>query len=312
MATIVRLGDVEFRDFEIPEQLPFGGLQRIVTHYFPGVGAAHQAMGFENRPPEWSGIFLGREALARARLLERMVRDGKPVLLTWHDFILSVLVERFEADFQAHYEIPYTIACRVVADRSDEFEGPPQMTREAAIVDDMQTVRRVLPRVPDDLLAGHIDEMDAAIAAINEVARATAAQVQAITKPLTLAQRRLNFLASSYANIIRNATALGGVLPGNPVDVMSNTVLGHMGAVVGLANIQVIDASLGRVARNVAQVDPAANALQTVVAGGTLYDVAAEQYGDATQWERIARANGMTDPTIDGIQTLNIPYDAGG
>lgn len=43
------------------------------------------------------------------------------------------------------------------------------------------------------------------------------------------------------------------------------------------------------------------------VSGGTLFDVAAAELGDATQWNRIARLNGLIDPFLDGMTTLRIP-----
>ena len=43
------------------------------------------------------------------------------------------------------------------------------------------------------------------------------------------------------------------------------------------------------------------------VAGGDLYRVALDQLGDATQWSRIAEANGLIDPVLTGIVTLQIP-----
>lgn len=43
------------------------------------------------------------------------------------------------------------------------------------------------------------------------------------------------------------------------------------------------------------------------VAGGNLYQVALEQLGDATQWSRIAELNGLIDPMLTGIVTLQIP-----
>ena len=51
------------------------------------------------------------------------------------------------------------------------------------------------------------------------------------------------------------------------------------------------------------------------VAGGNLYRIALEQLGDATQWNRIALANGLIDPFLVGTLTLMIPPtdpDAGG
>jgi nucleoid-associated protein YgaU len=47
---------------------------------------------------------------------------------------------------------------------------------------------------------------------------------------------------------------------------------------------------------------------QTVtVAGGDLYRIALQYLGDATQWNRIAAANGLIDPVITGLVTLAIP-----
>ena len=43
------------------------------------------------------------------------------------------------------------------------------------------------------------------------------------------------------------------------------------------------------------------------VAGGNLYQIALEQLNDATQWSRIAEANGLIDPVLTGIVTLAIP-----
>ncbi len=43
------------------------------------------------------------------------------------------------------------------------------------------------------------------------------------------------------------------------------------------------------------------------VVGGNLFQIAAQQLGDATQWIRIAQLNGLTDPQITGQMTLSIP-----
>ncbi len=48
------------------------------------------------------------------------------------------------------------------------------------------------------------------------------------------------------------------------------------------------------------------------VAGGDLFRLALEQLGDATQWNRIAALNGLDDPVLVGLQTLQLPeQDAG-
>ena len=42
-------------------------------------------------------------------------------------------------------------------------------------------------------------------------------------------------------------------------------------------------------------------------AGGNLYQIAATQLGDATQWIRIAQLNNLSDPILQGLVTLQIP-----
>lgn len=43
------------------------------------------------------------------------------------------------------------------------------------------------------------------------------------------------------------------------------------------------------------------------VVGGDLFRVAADELGDATQWSRIAAANGLSDPRLAGVVQLRIP-----
>jgi hypothetical protein len=48
--------------------------------------------------------------------------------------------------------------------------------------------------------------------------------------------------------------------------------------------------------------------MQTItVAGGNLFQIAAQYLGDATQWIRIAELNSIKDPELSGVVTLLIP-----
>ncbi len=44
-----------------------------------------------------------------------------------------------------------------------------------------------------------------------------------------------------------------------------------------------------------------------VTAGGNLFQLAARELGDATQWIRIAQLNNLDDPMLSGVITLLIP-----
>lgn len=43
------------------------------------------------------------------------------------------------------------------------------------------------------------------------------------------------------------------------------------------------------------------------VAGGTLFRVALDWLGDATQWVLVAQLNGLSDPMLSGLSTLRLP-----
>ena len=43
------------------------------------------------------------------------------------------------------------------------------------------------------------------------------------------------------------------------------------------------------------------------VAGGNLFQLAAQHLNDATQWIRIAQQNGLSDPMLSGVTNLLLP-----
>lgn len=54
------------------------------------------------------------------------------------------------------------------------------------------------------------------------------------------------------------------------------------------------------------------NKRSVTVSGTDLFRVAAENLGDASQWWRVARLNGMSSPDVPGVRTLLIPDPARG
>lgn len=73
---------------------------------------------------------------------------------------------------------------------------------------------------------------------------------------------------------------------------------------------------LKRIQNNLALINTPPNALTITVVGGNLFALAAQYYGDASQWALIAQANNLIDPMIVGVMTLLIPplngIDTGG
>ena len=115
MAGGLMLGSVAFQAFEVPERLRFGGRQRLSVHILPGGGRVVDAMGADEGPLSWSGVFSGPDASARVRLLEGLRRDGLPLLLAWEGWRYTVVIETFDAEAMNPAWIPYKIKTCVVA-----------------------------------------------------------------------------------------------------------------------------------------------------------------------------------------------------
>lgn len=107
------LGSVIFGGFELPEQIPLGGNQALSVHKLLGGARVIDAMGPDDRDIEWKGLFFGIDALSRARSIDAMRISAQEVPLLIDFEMRSVVVRKFEWDYQRPYQIPYTIACVV-------------------------------------------------------------------------------------------------------------------------------------------------------------------------------------------------------
>ena len=114
MSSAPVLGPVAFSGFEVPERISLGGKQKLVVHTMPGGGRIVDAMGPDDAPIRWSGVFSGPSAAERARTLERLRRSGSQMQLAWDAWLYQVIIQEFEADFENANWIPYRIELCVV------------------------------------------------------------------------------------------------------------------------------------------------------------------------------------------------------
>lgn len=123
MSGSLTLGEVTFNNFEMPEQLAIGGKQQLVIHSLPGGGRIVDAMGANEAPIRWSGVFSGQQAAERVRLVERLRRSGQRQLLTWNAWRYFAVIEEFEAQVSSSWWIPYTIKlCILTSDSSEQVD----------------------------------------------------------------------------------------------------------------------------------------------------------------------------------------------
>lgn len=115
----LQLGSFTFSGAEIPQTIPFGGEQSLVVHKLVGGTRIVDAMGRDDAPIEWSGIFLGENALQRARQLNDMRIAGAALSLSYRTFNYTVVIKSFTAEFERFYQIHYKITLEVVQDFGD-------------------------------------------------------------------------------------------------------------------------------------------------------------------------------------------------
>lgn len=112
------LGPVAFAGFELPSSITFGGRQRLAIHRLPGGVRIIDALGPDPADIAFSGIFSGPDAADRARLLDTIRVNGLALPLAWDAFLYTVILARFEANYQSPWWIPYKISCTVVRDEA--------------------------------------------------------------------------------------------------------------------------------------------------------------------------------------------------
>lgn len=303
--TILVLGDFEFAGFEIPERIPFGGDQKLVTHELVGGQRVVDAMGRSDAPLEWSGIFLGQNALDRARYLDGLRVAGKELLLTWSEFSYFVVIQSFRCTFERSYKLPYSITCVVIQDATSPVNTIAVPDVDTAMADDMASMNDLGASIGDSTLTGLLGTLDTAIQTVSSFATAVTSTINSVLTPLAAVVQRVNILIAQTGNTIGNVTTLGGILPGNPVAQQAQGLLNQITAMNNAPVLYQLQAIAGRMGSNLAGVGRGSHTVTQ--AGGNLFDLAAQQYGDATAWASIAAANKLADPQLTGLNTLTIP-----
>ena len=303
--TVLTLGDFEFARYEIPEKIPFGGEQRLVVHELVGGVRVIDAMGRADAPLEWSGLFQGENALARARYLDGLRVAGQSLILTWDEFMFEVLVASFRADYQRFYQIPYRISCTVVKDLSNPVTSIADAGIDELIGDDMNSANSLGDLIGDGPLSGLLGTLDSAIGAVSSFATAAQSTINSVLQPLAAVQARVQVLIGSVGNTVANVTTLGGILPNNPIAQQAAKLTGQVAAMTQLPQLYNLQSVLGRMGGNLGTIGKGTNSITQ--AGGNLYDMAAKAYGDATAWTTLAKANKLADPQLTGINSVTVP-----
>lgn len=305
--TTVQLGDIVFQGFEVPEKIGFGGEQMLAVHKMVGGRRIVDAMGRDDRPLEWSGRFRGPDALARATALDGMRAGGLEWVLTWSELAYRVVIQRFEVDFERFYELPYTISCTVIEDMAAPNPTGAVLTADDMVRDDARTATGLGSLIGDAPLSGLLGTLSDAVGAVPSFAAASQGVLNTVLGPLADVRGRVGDLIATVGAPLEGLTS---ILPSGPVASLASSLVSQVSGFTQLADLEDLSSVTGRMATNLLNVS--SSGAKIVQAGGDLYTLAAVAYGDASAWDVIARANGLADPILEGLNTLLIPRTARG
>lgn len=303
--TVVQLGDFSFKSFEVPERLPFGGAQQAVVHKLIGGKRIVDAMGRDDAPIEWSGLLTGADADDRSHMLDSLRINGDALDLSWGTHAYKVLVRETAFDYQRFYQIGYRIVCEVIEDRKNTVAVDTSTNIDDTVAMDAEEAAEIADEIDNSALTELIGDLVSAVDAIESLVTAATSALTDILEVCALAQSAISALIDTDEATIATYSTLGGVTTGSTYGEANTSLTALQTAIDRLTELVALQARVNRISANV-EADNAKG--KTVrVAGGTLYKIAADTYGDVSGWTTIARANDLTDPQICGIAELHIP-----
>lgn len=143
--TQIQIGDLVFSGVGVPQRIPAGGAQMCGVHQLPDGTRVVDAMGPNDSDLAWEGLLFddpasGVSASDQAAYLEFLRKQGNPVTLSWDVYGYTILIARFEWDFERYFQIPYQIHCTVVADLTAPTAPQPTGTIDDYLGGDMANV----------------------------------------------------------------------------------------------------------------------------------------------------------------------------
>ncbi|QBR52709.1 hypothetical protein [Erwinia sp. QL-Z3] len=307
-ATRVVLGDFEFLDFEVPERIAIPGRQKTVLHQMIGGKRTVDVLGIEYDPLSWSGIITGSQSGDRVSALERMRDAGEQLTLTLDNYSFTVVITSFTPVYEFIYRRPFTIEVAIVSNNASPLKVDALTGALQGLIDsDVGKSLGLADIINVDSVTSAVTTVKSAVKEVTDFAHATVEQVQSVVRPIVAAQVMIQQQIGQLESAANDITTLGGLVPGNPISkTISNLLLqaDQSTKIPALYNLQNV---LGRLNKNVNSGQTADGVRSVTLSGGNLYQVASDQYGDASLWSSIASANNLTDPQLTGINTLTIP-----
>jgi hypothetical protein len=303
--TVVTLGDFAFSIWEVPQKIAAGGEQMVSIHQLQGGVRILDVLGPVEHPKDWTGRFRGADALDRARYLDGLRKAGKPLQLAWFDLAYTVVIRSFTFETERFYEVPYSISCEVVEDLTSPVDAPPETSMDEVMGGDMDLALDLGGEIGDEGLLGLLTGLQGTLGGASNLFSAGEAALGAIYDAIAGSMGTAAGLTAGLEAVIGGATTLGGVVTGAQPSANPAALSVQTSAADTLGLLYQLQSVLGRMGSNLSAVGT--SGYTVTQAGGNLQTLAAQAYGDPSQWTAIAKANGLTDPVVNGLQDLRIP-----
>lgn len=307
-ATRLILGGFEFLEFEIPTSIAIPGRQKTVIHQMIGGKRIIDVLGVEYDPIVWNGIFTDSTTQSRINVLERMRDAGEIVTLTLDGYSFDVLITNFVTTYEFVYRRPYQIELAVVK-RNDNPLQVDALTGSlnALINSDIGKSLGLASIIDVQSVTDAVKTVQTAVSTVQDFATATVDTIQTVVRPIIAAQQIIQTSISSLESSMNTITTLGGIIPGNPISKTVNNLLTQANGATKIPALYSLSNVLDRVNKNVRTGQTADGVKTVTLSGSNLYQVASDQYGDATRWDSLAKVNNLSDPNLSGVNTIVVP-----
>ena len=270
--TPLSIGSVTFANIEHPEELPISFKQTTVKHELIGGGKVIQTFGTQPQDISWTGNLFDSSVADRVRELSRLLADGRSVSLSYNEYRFDVIVTDFKATFYHEYWAKYEMTTEVIRDKCGLTSTSSATTLDSqtnALLSQALINQQNVPVPPiDPSLLANIQIQTSSIASL-------AAASQSDLQPIL---SNVNTALSGYQSFIAQ---LELVAP----SVMTSSTFQQIGSVAKIINALTI------VAKNLQNGQAP---LTVPLMGGNLMQLAAQYYGDASQYTLLKEANNLT------------------
>lgn len=204
---ILTLGGIAFRDFEVPEQITFGGTQALAVHQVIGGGHVVDALGAADAEIQLAGVFSGPDAVVRVQALDVARSLGGTLPLIWKGFFYSVIIAELAAAYTKSWWIPFRLRLVVVQDLATAV---PSLLEQATL--DLATAQTYTPQTGfsfQNISVSSLSSINTGLATVSSMLSAEDASFTQNTEALNGATDTTTAISA-----IQDMMNSGGTLPG--------------------------------------------------------------------------------------------------